>query len=122
MRKVIIAGGRDFDDYDYLECTLVDLFCPTSNYPNIEVVSGTARGADTLGERFASDSATPVRQFKPDWETHGRVAGFIRNQDMAEYADVLVAFWNGESRGTRDMIDRALREGLEVHVYRYASS
>ena len=83
------------------------------------VVHGTARGADTLGCQWASTWGLSIMPFPADWHTHGKAAGHIRNAEMADYADVLVAFWDGESKGTKGMIDVALKKGLEVHVYRY---
>ena len=123
--RVIIAGGRDFDHIHYLDKVMVDLFYVSafgSEYFEVEeVVSGTARGADTAGEDWAERHDVPVVKFPADWDTHGKGAGFIRNAAMANYADVLVAFWDGESRGTRHMIDTALKGGLDVHVYRYTT-
>lgn len=84
-----------------------------------EVVSGGARGADAFGEEWARDRRVPVRVFPADWNRHGRAAGPIRNREMAEYADALVAVWDGESRGTKNMIEEATKRGLKVHVYRY---
>lgn len=82
-----------------------------------EVVSGCARGADTLGERWAHDNNIPVRRFPADWDTHGSRAGYLRNIQMAEYADALVAVWDGRSKGTGHMIDIARKRGLHIHVF-----
>lgn len=114
--KVIIAGGREFERYYTFDRAMQDLAARIS-----EVVSGGARGADAMGERFAEVHEIPLAKFPADWKTHGKAAGHIRNYEMAQYADALIAFWDGESRGTRNMIDTALREGLEVHVYRYTA-
>lgn len=117
--KVIIAGGRDFDDWDYMvrELSQFDKW----RGGNTEFVSGTARGADRMGERLAELWDTPVKKFPADWKRYNKAAGHRRNYEMARYADVLIAFWDSESSGTRNMIDNALREGLEVHVYRYTN-
>lgn len=82
-----------------------------------EVVSGAARGADSLGELFAKENNIPVKQFPADWNAHGRAAGPIRNRQMAEYADVLIAFWDGKSPGTKNMIETMLKKGKIVKVY-----
>lgn len=122
--KVIIAGGRDFNDFDALEGEMRVLYW--SGAPgldgwdlDLEIVSGGARGADVLGERFALENMMEVKSFPANWDEHGKSAGYRRNAQMADYADVLVAFWDGMSRGTKHMIDLALDCSLEVHVYRY---
>ncbi len=124
MRKVIIAGSRGFDDYLKLSMVCVDILgiraYPTGQAAAMtEIVSGGARGADTLGEKFAEQYGSSVKSFPADWDKHGKSAGYIRNEAMAEYANVLIAFWDGESRGTKHMIDLALKHGLDIHVFQY---
>lgn len=114
--KVIIAGGRDFDDGKLLQDALGDV---DSEWGITEIVSGCARGADRMGEYWALQNGIPVREFPADWRTHGRSAGYIRNRQMADYADGLVAFWDGKSRGTANMIEQAQRQGLQVEVISY---
>ena len=94
LNKIIIAGGRDFSDYDLLK-----EFCDKkiSNLSNIEIVSGTAKGADSLGEKYAKEKGYSIKQFKPDWSI-GKIAGILRNEQMANYANVLIAFWDGNSK------------------------
>lgn len=125
MKRVIIAGSRTFDDYGLMEKTLDDLFT-RDDYGEVDfewpatVLCGMANGADLLGKDWAETLNIPVEEYPADWEKHGPfVAAIIRNNEMAEKADVLVAFWDGESRGTRHMINAALEHGLEVHVYVY---
>lgn len=117
--KVIIAGGRDFTDWERMvrEIGVFDQW----RGGNAEIVSGTAKGADALGERLASTWSWDLKRFPADW-SKGKHAGFVRNMEMAQYADVLVAFWDGESKGTKNMIANALKEGLEIHVYRYTAT
>ncbi len=86
---------------------------------DITVCSGGANGADKLGERFARDFKLQLRIFEADWGGLGKSAGPVRNREMAEWADTLVAYWDGKSRGTKNMISEALKNGLEVHVFRY---
>lgn len=111
--KVIIAGGRNFNDYEKL-CQFCDN--ALSKQTEIEIVSGTANGADKLGEKYANDKGYPIKQFPADWDKYGKSAGYIRNAQMAEYADALIAFWDGKSRGTKHMIDLAKRANLKVKV------
>ena len=75
-----------------------------------------ARGADTLGEQYAKERGIPIRYFPADWQTLGKSAGYQRNVQMAQYADALVAFWDGRSKGTKHMIDTAQRFKLDIRV------
>lgn len=118
MTKVIVAGGRAFTDEARVRCELLQ-YKDTVDDMVLEVVCGEARGADTLGRVIAEEQGWPIASFPADWNHHGRAAGPIRNKQMAEYADVLMAFWDGKSKGTKGMIDLALKHKLEVHVYPY---
>ena len=81
-----------------------------------QIVSGTARGVDQLGEEYAKRNDLAVKKFPADWDRFGKSAGYKRNKQMAEYANALVAFWDGRSRGTKHMIDLAKAAGLSVSV------
>jgi hypothetical protein len=114
--RLIVAGSRDFDDYSYMESKLADLLVQlTPKF--VTIISGGARGADALGERYARSRGTKLKVMRADWDEHGKRAGIIRNEEMAREADALAAFWNGKSRGTKHMIQEALRMGLDVHVF-----
>ena len=113
MIKVIIAGGRDFTDYNKL-CQVCDEFL--KDQIKIEIVSGAYKGADLLGERYASERNHPIKQFPADWRQYGKSAGQKRNAEMANYANLLIAFWDGKSKGTKNMIDLATQAGLKVKV------
>jgi ABC-type enterochelin transport system substrate-binding protein len=114
--KIIIAGGRNFRDYDKLRESCDNLLV---NQKDVEIASGTAAGADTLGERYAQEKGYEVKKFPAQWDLYGKSAGYKRNQQMAEYADGLIAFWDGKSKGTKHMIDIANKMGLKVRVIRY---
>ena len=114
--KVIIAGGRDFNNYDLL-CRKADKIL--SRQDEIEIVSGTAKGADKLGEMYAKERDFSIKRFPADWGTFGNSAGYRRNTEMATYADALIAFWNGKSNGTKHMINIARKQDLEVRVITY---
>lgn len=114
--KVIIAGSRGFQNYDLLKARCDNIL---KNQSNIEIVSGGADGADRLGERYAAERNYPIKRFIPDWSYYGRKAGFIRNEEMAQYGDALIAFWNGNSRGTHHMIETAIMFGLKIRIIRY---
>jgi len=89
MIKVIIAGGRNFDDFNKL-CQVCDEFLQDQNH--IEIVSGAYKGADLLGERYAAEQNHPIKQFPADWRRYGKSAGLKRNTEMAAYANALIAF------------------------------
>lgn len=112
--KVIIAGSRHFADAG----KMAEAIKSTGLHIHItEVVSGCARGADTLGEKWASQFYDiKVKRFPADWDRYGKRAGFMRNGEMAAYAEALIAFPIGKSRGTRDMIRQAKKYGLSVFV------
>lgn len=86
---------------------------------NIVIVSGHASGADALGERYAQERGYELETYPADWKVHGRAAGSIRNAQMASVAHALIAFWDGKSRGTKNMIDTAKKHNLHVAVVRY---
>ena len=117
--RVIIAGCRDFYNYVTLKERCEYYLQNKMKTHNVIIVSGHATGADSLGEKFAADHNLKCELYPADWERHGRAAGPIRNEEMAEVSDALIAFWDGKSRGTRSMIEIARRKGLQVAVVRY---
>lgn len=114
--RVIIAGTRDFSDYQLLRDKCDAILSSKRQDSNIVVVSGTARGADRLGERYARERGYKIRQFPADWLNDEKKAGPVRNAKMADNADALIAFWDGQSRGTKNMIETARRKGLAVRI------
>ena len=113
--KIVIAGGRDFDNYNLLREKCDEII--DSNLT--EIISGCAKGADTLGERYAKERGFNTKLFPADWKTHGRKAGPIRNKQMADYGEMLIAFWDGKSSGTKNMIENSKKLGLIVHIINY---
>ena len=113
--KLIIAGGRLFDDYKLLESTVQAGY----DWGVVEIVCGEARGADALGRRFGENWLLKVHSFPANWDKYGKSAGYRRNAEMADFADGLLAFWDGKSKGTGHMIDLAKKKGIEVVVVQY---
>ena len=115
MFHVIVAGSRTFSNYELLKRTLDHLL---QNKTEVEIVSGGARGADQLGERYAHERGHKLCVFPADWNRYGKRAGFIRNVHMADYADALVAFrMPGVSKGTDHMLRIAKdRPVMQVRV------
>lgn len=114
--RIIISGGRNFDNYELLK-EKCDYYLKDIKVD--EIVSGTARGADMLGEQYAEEKGYEIHQYIPDWNGLGKSAGYKRNAKMADNADALIAFWDGESKGTANMIDIAKKKGLKVRVVKY---
>lgn len=117
MFRVIVAGSREFKDYQLLEKTLDD-FLQDRKEPT-RILCGMAHGADELGLLYAHRHNYELEKHPAKWNIHGKRAGFIRNEEMANNADALVAFWDGKSHGTKDMIKRAQEHGLGIRVIRY---
>lgn len=109
--KTIIAGSRDIQNYNLVKSAVKE-----SGFRITEVISGGARGVDALGEKYARDNNIPLKQFIPNWSVFGKAAGFMRNEEMGNYADALVALWFKASHGTGHMIWYALSKGLKVYI------
>lgn len=100
--KYAIVGSRSFTDYEFL-CEKLK-----THNPHISmIVSGGAKGADSLASRYAYEHDIPLKEHIPEWDKYGRAAGMIRNKKIVEGSDVVIAFWDGESRGTKNSIDIA---------------
>lgn len=110
-QRVIIAGSRSIEDFELIKNAYID-----SGFNAVLFVNGGARGVDTLGAKVANDRKLPIQYFIPDWEKHGRSAGMIRNRQMAQNADALLAAWDGISPGTKNMIDNAKALDLQIHI------
>jgi len=111
--KVIIAGSRRITEY-----SLVDRAVRESGFQITEIFSGGARGVDCLGEEWGKRNGVPVLHFPADWEHYGKRAGYLRNEQMADCAEGLIALWDGQSPGTGHMIEIAQKKGLRVFVLR----
>lgn len=110
--KIIIAGGRDFSNYDLIE--------EEAEKHDIDiVVCGMARGADMLGMQYAQKYKIGIKKFPADWDTYGKRAGIIRNCQMGDYADGLIAFWDGKSSGTAHMINYMRKLNKPVIIVGY---
>lgn len=118
MYKIIVSGSRDFSDYNLLKTTL-DSFIENHPDNHIVIISGTARGADKMGEKYARERGYQLLSYPADWKRYGKMAGFIRNGIMAKNGDALVAFWDGESKGTKNMISLAGKHNLDTKVIKY---
>lgn len=114
--RVIIAGGRTFENYELLKQEL-DSF--RQEHEILEIISGGAIGADSLGEQYAKECGIPLKRFPALWNKYGKSAGFIRNEEMAKYGNFLIAFWDGRSVGTKHMIKKMRDLGKHGKVIYY---
>lgn len=113
-----MAGSRGFNDYALLDKEL-RIMLKGKLPKEVEIVSGTARGADSMGEKFAKSTGCNIRRMPAEWDKYGRSAGYIRNAEMADYADACIVFWDGVSPGTKHMIDLAEKKDIECKVITY---
>ena len=124
VSKLLIAGTRTFTDYELLKFHLRS-FSPTEivtgcSEDDIDLFNrGVKVSADLLGYRYAVEHSIPVKLYPPDWNSHGLSAGPIRNKQMAEYCDFGICFWDGKSRGTKNMISNMKKLGKEIRVVEY---
>ncbi len=119
--KVIVAGGRDFTDYAHMCTVLDDLFFVHNTGFEVapKIISGMAKGADTLAIRYSNERGLTKILFPANWKVYRRRAGFLRNEDMLSIATHLVAFWDGKSHGTQHMIEIAKKKGIPVWIINY---
>ncbi|MEA2037068.1 MAG: SLOG family protein [Nanoarchaeota archaeon] len=124
--KLIIAGGRDFTDYNQLEHQFIQFthqieatISKELTNKDITIISGMAKGADILGLRLAEECEFNVERYPALWDKEGRSAGYKRNVRMADNATHLLAFWDGKSKGTEHMIKCAESKDLIVKVVDY---
>jgi len=117
MFKVIIAGSRSFNDYDFLRKKLDTILININE--EIEIVCGEAYGADELGKRYAIENKFKIKSMPANWNEFGKAADYIRNEEMAKYADACVCFWDGKSKGTKHMIDLAINYNIKLRIIKF---
>ncbi len=118
--KLIIAGSRTFEDPLLMRMKIRTFLSEAnSGFPPDEVISGTARGADSLGEEWAKEVDVKVTRYPAQWDRYGKSAGYRRNELMALLATHAIVFWDGESRGAKHMILMAKKENLGLKVVKY---
>lgn len=113
---VIIAGSRTFNDYETLKEFCNEVLSEKIKTHDICILSGTARGADKLGEKYAEEMGFSVNRFPAEWDLYGKSAGFIRNKEMVHYADAGIFFWDGTSKGTKHCINLCKEKGIPIRI------
>jgi hypothetical protein len=111
--KIIIAGSRHITNYSLVRQAVI-----SSGWwaKDIEIVSGMAAGVDTLAVEFAKRNSLVLHGFEAEWDYHGKAAGPIRNRKMAEFADALIAIWDGQSKGTENMIQEMTKRSKPTYI------
>ncbi len=114
--KIVVSGSRNYNNFDEAK-EYIDLCINNIGKDTVPVfLSGGCRGADKLGERYAEENGFEIEQHPADWSKHGKSAGPIRNKIMAQEADLIICFWDGESTGTKSMIECARKAGKTVKI------
>jgi len=114
MAKLAIIGSRTFNDYSILKLFVLK----SVNLNKFDtIVSGGAKGADTLAEKFAEEFNLDMEVYLPDWNQNGKIAGFLRNQTIIDNADAVIAFVVNKSKGTLDSIIKAKKKGIPVYIW-----
>ena len=122
MFRVIAAGSRSFHSYGMLRDFADKVLArKVAEGEKIVILSGHRYGADLLGERYAAERKYGLLIYQAEWSQYGIRAGIMRNKQMVDEADALIAFWDGKSRGTKSTIDFAKEAGLPVRVKLYKS-
>lgn len=114
--KVIIAGSRHFEDFPLLVEKCDAILRQKIKTHDVIIISGTANGADKLGERYASMRGLAINRFPAKWDEFGKMAGMMRNAEMLDNADSAIVFWDGSSRGSQHMINITRRSGKPLRV------
>jgi len=116
--KLIVAGGRDFKNYEVAE-QAIEMVRTTYAQQELIILSGMAKGADSCGWSYAKIHNVPVMEFPAKWDSYGKSAGYRRNTEMAKEADALLVFWDGVSKGTKHMIDIMQALGKQIYTVTY---
>jgi len=117
--RVIIAGSRSFSDIELMRSKCDAILKAKADTHDIAIVSGTAGGADKMGEQYASERGYQVHRYAAKWDELGRRAGYVRNQLMMDNADAVIVFWDGVSKGSRHMMDIAEAAKAPLRVVRF---
>ncbi|MBR7131946.1 MAG: DUF2493 domain-containing protein [Clostridia bacterium] len=116
IKKIVVAGCRDYQDYEQAKEYIDFCISNIKKKYTLVFVSGGCAGADMLGERYARENGYEIERYPAEWEKYGRSAGPKRNEQMAKAADFVICFWDGQSRGTKTMIEFARQMGKRVKI------
>lgn len=115
--KIAVIGSRAFKNHEYMKIVLMARIKDIQYYEDILIISGGAIGVDSWAEEVAKEAEVPTIIFKPDWDKYGKRAGFLRNELIINEADIVIAFWDGQSKGTKHSIDLAIKAKKPIDIY-----
>ncbi len=118
IKKIVVAGSRNYNNYNEAKEYIDFCIREVRKENTLIILSGGCIGADLIGERYAIENGFKVERYPADWEKYGKAAGPIRNKLMAKDADYIICFWNGQSCGTKSMINHAKQYGKPIKVKR----
>lgn len=117
MMNITIGGCRDFDDYDIFKKFVGECVKSINTPEKVIILSGHCSGADEMAERFAKECGLALEIFPAEWKKYGKAAGPKRNKEMVEKSDIIIAFWDGKSKGTKNLIDLAKKKDIQIKIY-----
>lgn len=118
IKRIVVAGSRDYEDYENAKAYIEMCIKSLRKEHTLIFLSGGCRGADLLGERFAKESGFGIEHYPANWQKFGKSAGVKRNLQMAKACDMVICFWDGESRGTASMLAYAEKFNKPLHIKR----
>lgn len=116
IKRVVVAGCRNYNDYSQAKKYIDFCISRIKTKYTLIFVSGGCKGADRLGERYATENSFEIETYPADWNKYGRKAGPKRNNEMAKIGDYFICFWDGRSKGTKSMIDYATKAGKPLKI------
>lgn len=116
VKRVVIAGCRNYNNYNEAKSYIDFCLSNIRKGNNIIIVSGCASGADAIGERYATENNFKVEKYPANWDKYGNSAGPRRNKKMAEICDYVICFWDNKSKGTKSMIDYAIKYNKPIKI------
>lgn len=122
-KKIGIVGSRDFNDYKFMRVTLDKIIFGKATvfgkpvYNCSKIISGGAIGADRFAAYYAKENNIELEEFLPDWERYGKSAGFKRNRLIVDNSDIIIAFWDGKSKGTKNTLSIAKEQNKTTLIY-----
>lgn len=117
--RIGIVGSRSITDYDIISKNFFEYLSKNNlEISDIEICSGGATGVDSLAKKLSIDYNIPIQEYLPDWKRYGRSAGIIRNGIIVDNSDIILAFYDGESKGTLSTINNARKKNKDVIIYK----